>query len=581
MKNVLIFSLLFLFACKGGWTAEDQQYWDRNCRDTGSTSGSCNWQMTKTNSAAKTCSDGWLTSSDCMNKEDPNKDGGPRPNPGNSSGTDEGNKPANDSCEGASDCPGGLGTSGLNPEGDSGSNPNGGGGALQGAGDVFKHWGNEIGKAWNSIKDELNGNNAEKRRKEREGKRLLREIHDLWEQSEALDSAESADVAAIEGNWNGLNDSWKDFGIASREKDLEEFRGRYNSRSRGVLEGVPVADPSAFDGLGKGRGEGIYPEHKKVENGRKYLKYARGKLDPNAPDYEARKTLVEFGDSALDEAETSYREGNISEGNAWHDIGIATADAALSATPIIGWMKDVYEASTGNSLLTGKKLTKFERSMAAVGVVTLGLAKFGAIAKAGKIFGVMVKAAKNAEEAEKITKAGKEAVEIAETAAKAGIKDKAVIDEVAEAVKEGMPYVAIHLPKPSFFSSFIGIAYAADCISGSAENVLKQSLNNSAKSAKAFEERIAKLPPGERVAEIKGTMVAKAKQNGWTKDRNVSKKNGRDVYADGNGDYYSVDTQHGRYEKCNSRGKHQGEYDIDGEFIPGSIDISGGHDLKI
>jgi hypothetical protein len=439
--------------------------------------------MTKTNSAAKTCSDGWLTSSDCLNKEDPNKDGWPQPNPGNSSSTEEGDRPANDSCEGASDCPGGLGVSGLNPEGDSGSNPNGGGGALQGAGDVLKHWGNEIGKAWNGIKDELNGNNAEKRRKEREGKRLLREIHDLWQQSEALDSAASADVAAIESNWKGLNDSWKEFGIASREKDLEEFRGRYNRRSRSVLEGVPVAEPSAFDGLGKGRGEGIYPEHKKVENGRKYLKYARGKLDPNAPDYEVRKTLIDFGDSALDEAETSYREGNISEGNAWHDIGIAAADAALSMTPVIGWMKDVYEASTGNSLLTGKKLTDFERSMAAVGVVTLGLAKFGAIAKAGKIFGVMAKSAKTAEEAEKIGRAGRYGLEISEAGAKAGIHDKAVIDAIADGLKQGLPCLATtghHFPRADVLTVVSYLledrAYAAGCTPGSIEKRLVDTL---------------------------------------------------------------------------------------------------------
>jgi hypothetical protein len=174
-----------------------------------------------------------------------------------------------------------------------------------------------------------------------------------------------------------------------------------------------------FDGLGKGRGDGIYPEHQKIENGRKYLDYARGKLDPNAPDYGVRKTLVEFGDACLDEAESSYRAGNVVEGNAWYEIGMAAADAALSLTPGIGWAKDTYEAITGKALLTGKTLTKFERTMAIAGALTGGIAKLGTLAKAGKMIGVMATTAKTAEEAEKITEAGKEAVEIVQSASKA------------------------------------------------------------------------------------------------------------------------------------------------------------------
>jgi hypothetical protein len=244
-------------------------------------------------------------------------------------------------------------------------------------------------------------------------------MNDLWKQADGYEASVQEDLKGIETSWSLLDDSAKEFGIASREKDLEEFRGRYNTRTRGILDGVPAPDPSVFDGLGKGRGDGIYPEHAKVASGRKYLAYARGKLDPNAADYQVRKTLLDFGDVALDEAETSYRAGNIIEGNAWYEIGMAAADAALSLTPGIGWAKDVYESVTGKNLLTGKELTKFERTLAVVGALTGGIAKFGALAKAGNMIGVMATTAKTTQEAEKITQAGKEAIEIAESGSKA------------------------------------------------------------------------------------------------------------------------------------------------------------------
>jgi len=76
-------------------------------------------------------------------------------------------------------------------------------------------------------------------------------------------------------------------------------------------------------------------------------------------------------------------------------------------------------------------------------------------------------------------------------------------------------------------------------------------------------------------------LAAKAAQHGWTKDGKVSKRNNTTVYRDKDGNYWAEDTQHGRFEKCNSKGKHQGEFDIDLEFQKDSIHTSGGHDLSI
>jgi len=46
------------------------------------------------------------------------------------------------------------------------------------------------------------------------------------------------------------------------------------------------------------------------------------------------------------------------------------------------------------------------------------------------------------------------------------------------------------------------------------------------------------------------------------KDNKISKRNNRTIYKDKNGNYYSLDTLHGRFEKLNKKGKHLGEYNF-------------------
>nr|WP_281419471.1 pre-toxin TG domain-containing protein [Thiothrix unzii] len=50
----------------------------------------------------------------------------------------------------------------------------------------------------------------------------------------------------------------------------------------------------------------------------------------------------------------------------------ALADLALGMTPGIGWAKDVYEASLGKSLVTGKDLDASDRVFATLGVASAG-----------------------------------------------------------------------------------------------------------------------------------------------------------------------------------------------------------------
>ena len=96
-----------------------------------------------------------------------------------------------------------------------------------------------------------------------------------------------------------------------------------------------------------------------------------------------------------------------------------------------------------------------------------------------------------------------------------------------------------------------------------------------------FEKRISRLSPEERVAAVKEKARQVAKDKGLIKDSRLSRLNGRDIYKDPKtGEYYSVDTQHGRFEHLNKRGKHLGEVDFDFNSTK-PADTSGGHDIRI
>ena len=97
----------------------------------------------------------------------------------------------------------------------------------------------------------------------------------------------------------------------------------------------------------------------------------------------------------------------------------------------------------------------------------------------------------------------------------------------------------------------------------------------------SFEKTIAKMNVNEKVAKIRTTAADIAKQKNWKKDSKLTKQNGRDVYFDSETrNYYALDTQHGRFEMVNKKGKHQGEVDFN--LNPTKpADKSGGHDLKV
>ncbi|WP_332405594.1 RHS repeat-associated core domain-containing protein [Vibrio metschnikovii] len=97
-----------------------------------------------------------------------------------------------------------------------------------------------------------------------------------------------------------------------------------------------------------------------------------------------------------------------------------------------------------------------------------------------------------------------------------------------------------------------------------------------------FERSLVKLPANERVAAVKGMSEQVAESHNWQRTKRIEKLNpGRTVYTDGKS-YYSVDTQHGRFEQIGmKKGNHLGEIDMGLNKIPNSLDKSGGHDLRV
>nr|WP_245783639.1 colicin E3/pyocin S6 family cytotoxin [Paracidovorax konjaci] len=87
------------------------------------------------------------------------------------------------------------------------------------------------------------------------------------------------------------------------------------------------------------------------------------------------------------------------------------------------------------------------------------------------------------------------------------------------------------------------------------------------------------MPPSERVGAVRGKVAKVARKNGWEFDSKISRANNRDVYRTPEGDLRAADTQHGRIEHTDSKGRHMGEFDIEGKQtkIP---DKSGKHNLR-
>jgi hypothetical protein len=206
--------------------------------------------------------------------------------------------------------------------------------------------------------------------------------------------------------------------------------------------------------------------------------------------------------------------------------------------------KDIYEAASGKNLLTGKALTGFERTMAFVGVLTVGYGSALKIAGKAAIVSDVFKAGKAAEEATEVTRATTKAAEIVETAEKVGIKEKGVIDEIAEAVKEGSPCKVAVLKKTRIHEFIIGLivdtAYAANCdFPDGAEKAVKDTIESfGEQGAKA----LPKMTPAQvsRSTKIDNTIRGHAKVSDF---EGVAKELRGEKIPDGRGGFFDHITE--------------------------------------
>ncbi|MFO0739936.1 MAG: colicin E3/pyocin S6 family cytotoxin [Labilithrix sp.] len=86
-----------------------------------------------------------------------------------------------------------------------------------------------------------------------------------------------------------------------------------------------------------------------------------------------------------------------------------------------------------------------------------------------------------------------------------------------------------------------------------------------ADAAREFERRLNTSGNGaERAAMARQEAQSVAKRDGLQKNGDLQSKNGGRPVYEKNGEYYALDSQHGRWEKYDSKGRHLGEFDFGG-----------------
>ena len=122
-----------------------------------------------------------------------------------------------------------------------------------------------------------------------------------------------------------------------------------------------------------------------VRNTSYYIQAASKSIEESQlPDVKYRKGMLGLATRLLGIADTSYAEGQVGSGDEMLSLSVDVVDLALSSIPVVSWGKDIYEAVTGESLVDGRKLDKWERASAIAGSVSLGV-----LSKVGKVSTVL------------------------------------------------------------------------------------------------------------------------------------------------------------------------------------------------
>jgi len=120
----------------------------------------------------------------------------------------------------------------------------------------------------------------------------------------------------------------------------------------------PPSEPYQFQGLQdelRARNESVYQQLRSV-----------------FPSSRDRRLAKEMGISATIVSDQFHQEGEPEIAERSTEIGESLLDFVLGVTPIVSVGKDAYELFIGENLVTGEKLSEFDRAMAGVGLITLG-----------------------------------------------------------------------------------------------------------------------------------------------------------------------------------------------------------------
>ena len=195
---------------------------------------------------------------------------------------------------------------------------------------------------------------------ERSNESLKTDIHSL--EKRAFDALDLRDLAPAlpEFQDEDVTEIYED---RVRDRVRDAFKIKHDRRHLGLLDdeklNEPQEEPYVF----------ISPEGEFLDK----LQTLYTKLRQANPWHEQGLRAREVGLFAVETADEEFSEGNEDSAEAAYQIGETMADIALGVLPYIGAGKDAYELFTGLHLLTGRKLSPFERAMAMTGLTLSGL----------------------------------------------------------------------------------------------------------------------------------------------------------------------------------------------------------------
>ncbi len=103
------------------------------------------------------------------------------------------------------------------------------------------------------------------------------------------------------------------------------------------------------------------------------LKYAYQRLNKAQPKTSSQGVAKELGLKAVNVADVSFSKNEQAEGDHYYQLATMLGDVALGLMPIVGPTKDLIEAISGKSILSGESLPTSARWIAGVGALSFGL----------------------------------------------------------------------------------------------------------------------------------------------------------------------------------------------------------------